>query len=160
MSAEDNSSPSIHGLFQRLDGVLDSLCLVLEEEQRWAIERPEKPDQGLLHRKVELLQQVEGLDQERQHLLQVAALENTPAGMQALLEETGDAVATAQWARLLERLRHCQMLNETNGSVIRQQINRGQHLLAALRGDPNNERPDYQADGARSLAGGRELGRA
>lgn len=160
MSAEDNSSLSIHELFQHLDGVLDSLCLVLEEEQRWAIERPEKPDQDLLHRKVELLQQVERLDQERQRLLQLASLDNTPAGMQALLEETGDTVATAQWARLLERLRHCQMLNETNGTVIRQQINRGQHLLATLRGEPQSERPDYQADGGHSLPGGRELGRA
>lgn len=161
MSAEhDHNPPSVRHLFQRLDEVLDSLCQVLEEEQRWAIERPETPDPELLQRKVSLLQQVEALDLGRQALLREAAMENTADGMQALLAGAGDDEAAAQWTRLLERLRHCQMLNEANGSVIRQQISRGQDLLAALRGDLPTERPDYEADGGRSLRGGRELGRA
>ncbi len=162
MSGEQHAKTltTLPHLFRNLEQVLEALCQTLDEEQRWAIHQPTEPNTALVERKLALLQSLEALDQQRQQRVTAAGQTNTPAGMDALLASLDDQDLTAQWKGLLQQLQRCQALNETNGTVIRQGINRSQQLLAALRGEANPDQTNYQSDGSRPSTGGRELGRA
>lgn len=108
------------------------LRALLDEERAQLAGGHAEALQELIERKVELLQQLERQERQRQQLLAQAGLAPGAEGMKRLAG--ADAELGRQWEQLLGQLRELQVLNEANGGIIRKQMGRVEQSLGVLTG--------------------------
>ena len=120
------NNPLQHELNDALTAVLgdmqqavDQLAQVLEAE-RSALDTSSEALDHAGARKQAIMQQLEQLDAERQLLCR------EQPEMTAVLEPV--------WARVVQSLRHCHLLNQRNGSTVNQRLTQVRQALAVLTG--------------------------
>ncbi|WP_193222222.1 flagella synthesis protein FlgN [Alkalilimnicola sp. S0819] len=147
------------GLLTQTLAACEELTVVLGDEQRSIADADGDALPALIQRKLELLQQLESLEQDRRRLLGHEAAANEGA-MQAFIAgcARGDALE-AQWQALLGQLRQLQAVNEASGALINRGLHQTEASLSVLTG--RDRQNTYESGGQRPGYGpGRELSRA
>lgn len=99
---------------------VDQLAQVLEAERTALDARDSDALDQAGTRKQALMLQLEQLDAERQQL--------------ASEQPAVAAAAASAWSRIVQRLQHCHLLNQRNGSVVGQRLSQTRRALAVLTG--------------------------
>lgn len=92
----------------------------------------------LAPRKSELIEKLSVFSAGRNRMLQGAGLENTPAGIAALLDALSvDAATRKSWNELLALAREAEQVNSSNGILIETHLRHNQQAMAVLRSAAN-----------------------
>lgn len=156
------AAPTPNELISALADKVAALKRLLLEEQQAVAEKREAELQPLLAEKTRLLQDVGALEEQRRQALGDAGWGDDKAGMQEWLQSQPDGRnLLAGWTSLLADLRECQLINEANGSIVRQSLEQNEQLLHILRGTSPEEDSGYGPQGQPpSGASSRDLGKA
>ncbi|MDP2827249.1 MAG: flagellar protein FlgN [Sulfuricellaceae bacterium] len=122
--------------------------LLLQEEQQTLIDGQIDLLIALAPRKSMLIKHLSDFSDERTQVLSDAGHESSPAGMLALLDETGANAGTRQiWAALLTLAREADHTNRRNGALIETHLSHNQQALSVLRAAANPVNNLYSASG-------------
>lgn len=139
--------------------VLGGFVALLEEEQRLLIDGGVDALPSLVERKNALAATLARLAGERAARLRAAGFPEDAKGMEGWL--VADAAGRAAWQRLLPLASRARELNELNGRLIADRLQRNQSALEALLPASRTQAALYGPDGQTSVPGaGRSLGSA
>lgn len=126
------------------------LRLVLEEEQVAVKTKKIDAMNGTLTKKLELLEQLEGLDVARKNLLQQAGCENSKSGFESLLKKSAspDKLMT-KWLELEREMGECRQLHQINTQILDIGQRQVQQVLGVLLGNDNVESDTYNQSGSK-----------
>ncbi len=143
-------------LLKREAQAVAALCEVLQGEHAALVERDATAMESTAVRKGQLVEQLNGLGEQRAALLAAAGLSPDKAGFEALLVKAsgeGEEALQHQWQQLREKLQHCQQQNQVNSQLLEAGRRHAEEALSLLRGQgPISE--IYGQDGARNGGGG------
>lgn len=119
---------------------LDSLYQVLQHEQQAVAARDTEQMDSVLGQKLDLLEQLQQLDQQRQHLLQRAGLEDSRDNFRQLLQQHG--LELSLWESLEQRLRQCHQLHQVNSRLLDRNYQQVRKILQLMVGGEQGGRVD------------------
>jgi flagella synthesis protein FlgN len=113
--------------------LISSLVELMQTEQQHLIGADLDGITAATEQKSLFVAQMAALAKQRHQCLADLGLAPQEAGMQAWIEQHGDAAAIDLWQQMLARTREAKELNRVNGMLINRQMSHTQTLLTAMR---------------------------
>ncbi|HQR05108.1 MAG: flagellar protein FlgN [Proteobacteria bacterium] len=146
-------------LLQAECALLEAFITVLQREQHLLIEGRTEDLEAVAREKSRIADQLTGAGQQREAALSSLGLDAGREGI-SIWQARADATEQARWSSLLESAAEARRLNETNGRLITERLQRNQQLLQVLTA-ASNRAALYGPDGQTQVStGGRTLGSA
>lgn len=130
------------------------LCQVLEEEQDAVKTKNIDAMNGTLTKKIEYLEKLEALDNQRKNLLQQAGYENNKEGFESLLRTNtpSDTALMEKWHELEQEMAKCRQLHQVNTQILDIGQRQVQQVLGILLGKPDSEADTYNQSGSKNAS--------